>query len=174
MNAESTKARRSARWFPHPLTSVLLFVVWLWLNNSLAPGHLLLAALLAVVIPRFTARFWPEPVRVRRPLALLAYFGLVLRDVVVANLEVAALILGPASRWQPRFVNVPLRVRDDFVTTILASTVTLTPGTVSVDVQDDGSGGRTLLVHCLRCPDPEALIAQVRDRYEARLLEIFG
>jgi multicomponent K+:H+ antiporter subunit E len=111
---------------------------------------------------------------VSRPLALLAYLALVLRDVVVANVEVAVLILGPASRWQPRFVPVPLRVRDDFVTTILASTVTLTPGTVSVDVQDDGSGGRTLLVHCLRCPDPEALVSQVRDRYEARLLEIFG
>jgi multicomponent K+:H+ antiporter subunit E len=166
-------AQRPVRWLPHPWTSLLLFVVWLWLNNTLAPGHLLLAALLAVAIPRFTARFWPEPVRVRRPLALLAYLWLVLRDVVIANLEVAVLILGPASRWQPRFVRVPLRVRDDFVTTILASTVTLTPGTVSVEVEDDGQGGRTLLVHGLRCPDPEALIAQVRDRYEARLLEIF-
>jgi multicomponent K+:H+ antiporter subunit E len=166
-------AQRPVRWLPHPWTSLLLFVVWLWLNNTLAPGHLLLAALLAVAIPRFTARFWPEPVRVRKPLALLAYLWLVLRDVVVANLEVAALILGPASRWQPRFVRVPLRVRDDFVTTILASTVTLTPGTVSVEVEDDGKGGRTLLVHGLRCPDPETLVAQVRDRYEARLLEIF-
>lgn len=173
MNAGPT-VTRTRRWFPHPWTSVLLFVVWLWLNNTLAPGHLLLAALFAVAVPRFTARFWPEPVRVRKPLALLAYAGLVLRDVVVANLEVAALIVGPASRWQPCFVRVPLRVRDDFVTTILASTVTLTPGTVSVDVQDDGNGGRTLLVHSLRCPDPGALVAQVRDRYEARLLEIFG
>lgn len=164
---------REARQFPHPWTSVLLFVFWLWLNDTLAPGHLLLAALLAIAIPRFTSRFWSERVRVRRPLALLGYFALVLRDVVVANLEVAVLIAGPASRWQPRYVRVPLRVRGDFVTTILASTVTLTPGTVSIDVEEDEHGGRTLLVHCLRCPDAEALVAQVRDRYEARLLEIF-
>jgi multicomponent K+:H+ antiporter subunit E len=167
-------AQAQRRWFPHPWTSVLLFVVWLWLNNTLDPGHLLLAAVLAVAIPRFSAPFWPEPVRVRRPLALLAYLLLVFRDVLVANLQVAALILGPAARWQPRFVRVPLRLRDEFVTMILASTVTLTPGTISVEVEDDGSGARTLLLHCLRCPDEQAMVAQVRDRYEARLLEIFG
>ena len=167
-------SRLARRWWPHPLTSVVLFLAWLWLNNSLHPGHLVLAALLAFAIPLFTWRFWPQPVRVRRPLALLAYFGLVLRDVVVANLQVAAVILGPASARRPAFVRVPLRVRDEFVTTVLASTVTLTPGTVSVEIEDDGRGGRVLLVHCLRCDDPADLVAQVRDRYEARLMEIFG
>lgn len=167
-------ARRPSRWWPHPLTSALLFLAWLWLNNSLHPGHVLLAALAAFAIPLFTWRFWPAPVRIRRPLALLAYLGLVLYDVVVANLQVAAVILGPAAARRPAFVRVPLRVRDELVITALAATVTLTPGTVSVEVEGDGRGGRVLLVHCLRCEDPAALVEQVRQRYEARLMEIFG
>ena len=89
---------RARRLLPHPLLSALLLVCWLWLNNSVEPGHVVLGALLAVGIPLFTRRFWPDPIAVRHPLRVLEYAAIVLYDIVVANLEVAALILGPRSR----------------------------------------------------------------------------
>lgn len=167
----SAGTRPLRRLLPHPLLSVLLLACWLWLNNSAAPGQVVLGALLAVGLPLFTRRFWPEPLQVRRPLKVVEYAVLVLYDVVVANLQVAALILGPRSRLAPAFVRVPLELRSDFAVTVLASTVTLTPGTVSVEIED-GPAGRSLVVHALRCLDPDALVRDVKHRYELRLREI--
>jgi multicomponent K+:H+ antiporter subunit E len=160
------------RSLPHPLLSLLLLVCWLWLNNTLAPGHVLLGATLALVIPAFTRQFWPEPVVVRRPLRVLHYAALVMYDIVVANFEVAAIILGPASRVRPAFIRIPLELRSDLAVTVLASTVTLTPGTVSVGIDEDGSGGRVLVVHALRCLDAAAMARTIKLRYERRLKEI--
>jgi len=161
-----------SRLLPHPLLSLLLVVCWLWLNNTLAPGHVLLGAVLGVSIPYVTRRFWPEPLVIRRPLRVVEYAAVVLYDIVVANLEVAAIILGPLSRLRPAFVRVPLDLRTDFAVTVLASTVTLTPGTVSVEIEDDGTGRRLLVVHALRCFDAEALVHTIKQRYERRLKEI--
>jgi multicomponent K+:H+ antiporter subunit E len=47
------------RWLPHPVTSGILLVVWLLLNHTLSPGHMVLGAILAVLIPMFTQRFFP-------------------------------------------------------------------------------------------------------------------
>jgi len=157
---------------PHPLLSLLLLVCWLWLNNTLAPGHVLLGAALGTAIPYFTRRFWPEPLVIRRPLRVIEYAAVVLYDVVVANLQVAATILGPMSRLRPAFVRVPLDLRTDFAVTVLASTVTLTPGTVSVEVEDDGTGRRLLVVHVLRCLDDDDMVRTIKERYERRLKEI--
>lgn len=160
------------RLLPHPLLSLLLLAAWLCLNNTLAPGQVLLGSALAVAIPVFTRRFWPEPRLIHRPGRLVTYAAMLLYDIVVANLQVAALILGPRSRLAPAYVSVPLELRNDFAVTVLASTVTLTPGTISVDVVRDGSGGRVLVVHALRCLDPAELVRSIKDRYERRLMEI--
>ena len=161
-----------SRLLPHPLLSLLLVVCWLWLNNTLEPGHVLLGTVLGVAIPYVTRRFWPEPLVVRRPLRVVEYAAVVLYDVVVANLQVAAIILGPLSRVRPAFVRVPLDLRTDFAVTVLASTVTLTPGTVSVEVEDDGTGRRWLVVHALRCLDADDMVRTIKERYERRLKEI--
>jgi multicomponent K+:H+ antiporter subunit E len=160
------------RLLPHPLLSALLAVCWLWLNNTVAAGHVLLGALLGLGIPLLTRRFWPEPTRVRRPGRVLGYVAIVLYDVIAANLQVALLILGPGRRLRPAFVRVPLELRSDFAVTALASTVTLTPGTVSVDIETAADGGRSLVVHALRCLDPDGLARTIKQRYERRLMEI--
>lgn len=56
------------RILPHPILSIILVVIWLLLNNTIAPGHILLGAFLAVLIPWFTSSFWPETVYIRNPL----------------------------------------------------------------------------------------------------------
>jgi len=161
-----------SRLLPHPLLSLLLVVCWLWLNNTLEPGHVLLGTVLGVAIPYVTRRFWPEPLVVRRPLRVVEYAAVVLYDVVVANLQVTIIILGPLSRVRPAFVRVPVDLRTDFAVTVLASTVTLTPGTVSVEVEDDGTGRRWLVVHALRCLDADDMVRTIKERYEQRLKEI--
>jgi len=157
--------------FPHPLLSLALLAIWLLLNNSASPGHLVLGALLAVLIPLYTRRFWPEPERVRRPGLVLRFAGRVLWDILVANFRVARLVLGPRAAIRPMFVRVPLDVEGDLAVTILASVVSLTPGTVSADLDADRTH---LLVHALSEEDPADLIREIKSRYEGPIKEIFA
>jgi len=158
------------RLLPQPITSAVLLIAWLLAQNSVAPGQLLLGAALAVAIPRFTHRFWPEYPRTVRFVPLLRLAGVVLLDIVVANVVVAALILGPARRRRPRFITVPLALTTPYAVTLLASIISLTPGTVSSELDE---ARRTLLVHGLDVADEAAAVARIKQRYEAPLREIF-
>ena len=162
--------QRRPVWLPHPQLSILLLLLWLLLNNSAAPGHLVLGAALGILIPVFARRFWPEPVRVSHPSLLLRFAGRVLWDIVVANFAVARVVLGPSDSVRPAFVRVPLDLEGDFALTVLASVVSLTPGTVSAGIDADR---RYLLVHALSVDDTEALVQQIKTRYEAPIKEMF-
>jgi multicomponent K+:H+ antiporter subunit E len=157
------------RLLPHPLLSVILLVIWLLLVNELSIGHLLLGALLGWAVPLYTARFWPDQVQVRRPLLLLRLIGVVLYDILVANLTVARLILGRQERLQPAFVVLPLALRNELAISLLANTVSLTPGTVSAYLSADR---RCLIIHSLHTTAPGELLATIRRRYETPLKEI--
>ena len=169
------------RWLPTPYRSALLFVVWLLLNQSVEAVHLFFGALLAVLIPLLTLRFRdPQPL-IERPILALRYILRVFGDIVTANAQVAVLILGPKSRLNPAFVKVPLDLNHELPITILASTVSMTPGTVSAEVypaleslaEGEPMPQRWLLIHVLNLTDEAELIASIKQRYEAPLKEIF-
>lgn len=155
---------------PHPLLTPLLAVIWVLLNNSFTLGQWLFGALLGWLIPLFALRFWPERVRVHRPLALARFILMLLYDILVANLAVAWLIVRGERAQHPGFVEVALALRSDLAISLLANTISLTPGTVSAWLSPDR---RYLVVHGLDVRDPEALIATIKRRYEAPLVEIF-
>lgn len=161
---------QARRWLPHPSMSFALLVVWVLLFNSLAPLVLVSGLLVAWVFPLLTRAFWPEVPHVRHRGKLLHYILMVLGDIVLANLVALRLILGPRRNLNPAWIEVPLDIRDPYAITILASTISLTPGTVTCEV---GPGHARLLVHALNASDPEVLVAEIKRRYEAPLKEIF-
>jgi len=158
------------RLLPHPLLTPILAAVWLLLNNSYSPGHVVLGLMLGWAIPWFTLRFWPERVRIRRPWVLMRFVAVVLYDIVVANLIVARRILGRPEHLRPAFVEVPLALTSDLAISLLANTISLTPGTVSARLAPDRT---SLLVHGLHVPDAAELVASIKSRYEAPLKEVF-
>jgi multicomponent K+:H+ antiporter subunit E len=158
------------RLLPHPLLTVVLAGVWLLLANDFSFGHVLLGLLLGWAIPLFTLRFWPDKVTIRRPATLARFIAIVLYDIVVANLSVARLILVGPRGLKPAFVIVPLALRSDLAISLLANTICLTPGTVSSRLSPDR---QSLLVHALDVDDTEALVASIKQRYEAPLREVF-
>jgi multicomponent K+:H+ antiporter subunit E len=160
-----------ARLIPHPLLSLTLVLVWLGLVNKVTPGNLILAVSMGIVIPMLTAAYWPNRPKVGRPFRALEYFVIVLWDIVVANVEVAAIILfkrerNIASKW----IVVPLDLTSPEAITVLAGTITMTPGTVSAMLSADGG---SLLVHALHTDDPDGMRDAIKHRYERRLKEIF-
>lgn len=161
----------ASRLFPHPLLTLLLTLVWLLLVNQFTLNSLLFGFFLGIVIPIFTRPYWPDRPALRNPLMVAEYILVVLYDIVVANVVVASLVLFRANKnMHPAWVCIPLDLRTPEAITVLAGTITLTPGTVSADLSDHG---HTLLVHCLNAPDPGAIRDEIKERYERRLMEIF-
>lgn len=157
--------------FPHPFLSITLFVVWMLLVNRWALGSAVFAAMIGIGVPILTAPYWPDTRAFKSPSRIPAYIAIVFYDIVKANFSIAWVVLfTPRSKLQPAWISVPLELRQPEAITTLACTITLTPGTVSCDISEDG---RELLVHCLHAPDPDAVLDEIKTRYEDRLKEIF-
>ncbi|MGR0278280.1 Na+/H+ antiporter subunit E [Marinomonas dokdonensis] len=155
---------------PMPFHSLLLFSVWLLLNNSISAGHIVLALFFALTIPWLIADMHEKHPRIKKPWLAVRYSFMVIKDIITANLEVALLIIGPVKKLTPGFVAIPINLDSDLGITVLASTVSLTPGTVSAEVSEDKAW---LYIHTLHLEDEAALIDLIKQRYEAPIKEIF-
>jgi multicomponent K+:H+ antiporter subunit E len=155
-------------WLPHPVYCLFLAVGWMVLKEGYAVGDFLIGYVIGAVIVRILGDFWPGPVRVTNPLRLLRLLADFVHALVVANLTVAWTVIRPKLDIQPAFIVIPLDLEDDFRITMLASMITLTPGTLSVDVAADRSA---LYVHCLSAPDPDAVREEIKRVFEKGIME---
>ena len=156
---------------PHPLLTLMLIVVWQMLVNAVTVGSLVLGTILGLIIAIVTAPYWPDRPRLSSLPRIVEYVLVVFWDIILGNIHVAQVVLFKSNaNTKPAWISIPLDLRRPEAITVLAGTITLTPGTVSSDLSADG---RSLLVHCLDAPDPDAVRATIKARYEARLKEIF-
>lgn len=157
------------RWFPHPFVSFLVFLSWLMLSHSLDLTDILVALLLAIIIPRLVGPFISRTPHIHWTPAVKLFF-VVLWDIIVSNFRVAKMVLGPMDQLHPRWYRVPLETEHEEVNTLLAMIITTTPGTVSAGIDQERGD---ILVHALSSDDTELDIQEIKKRYETPLLEIF-
>ena len=158
------------RWLPSLPLSVTVFCFWLLMNDEISVGQVVMALVLALVIPPFAARLDREFARIGRLRSVPRMLGVLLWDIVQANVTVALQVLGPERKIRPGFIWVPLDIANIHGIAALTSIITLTPGTVSSALSADR---RHLLVHVLNLKDADEVIRQIKTRYEAPLMEIF-
>ena len=159
------------RVFPHPHLTILLTFVWVLLANKPSLNALVFGLILGIIIPFITQPYWPDRPKLRNWPMVVEYMLVVLWDIVLANIAVARIILFKRNADRhPNWVCIPLELRTPEAITVLAGTITMTPGTVSCDLS---AQGHNLLVHCLDAPDPDAVRDEIKRRYERRLKEIF-
>lgn len=154
-----------------PVLSVLLALAWLMLQQSLDLGNVLTACVLGWGLPRLLGGFL-GPAAQPRSVARALRLGLtVLWDIIVSNITVARLVLNPRSVPHPAWVKVPLTLTQPTAQALLASIITMTPGTVSAIVDEEGG---CIWVHALDCDDPAAVATDIDRRYQQPLMEILG
>ena len=160
------------RWLPFPLLSAALLAMWLLLNQSVAPGHLLLGAGLAVAGGRVLALLQAPAGRTRRrALAAAQLLGLVFADIVRSNVAVARIVLHPGVRKRNSgFLSMPLEVRHPGALAALACIITATPGTSWARYD---AARNILTIHVLDLIDEATWTRLFKERYERRLQEIF-
>lgn len=153
------------------LINVLLAVAWVFITGGFSVlngvfGFVLGLAALSLIREQVGTVGYVR--RLRRVAALASLF---LYELLLSALRVFKLVLTPdLSKLEPGFVAYPLTVDRDYEISMLANLITLTPGTLSVDVSDDR---RTLYIHAIHVPDPEELRTDIANGFERKILEAF-
>ena len=154
-----------------PAVIIAVFTAfWLAVFGSFTIPNLLLgiaASALSLVLIRGRAR---SEGRRLRPLKVLSLLVLFIKELALSAWKVAILVASPKMALKPGIFAFPLTVDRDFEITLLANLITLTPGTLSVDVSEDR---RVLYVHALDCSDPVATRRDIANGFEKKIMEAF-
>ena len=157
---------------PFPIVTAGLLGLWLLLNQSLSPGHILLGSIVGVVGGWSLQRLELPKLHLRQPGIICRLAAAVLKDIVLSNIAVARIVVGLRQRgWASGFVEIPLELRDPYGLAALACIITSTPGTLWADF--DAKNG-VLTIHVLDLVDRSEWIRIIKERYEKPLLEIFA
>jgi multicomponent K+:H+ antiporter subunit E len=161
-----------SRFFRHPILALGLLAMWLLLNDSLEPAHILLGLVIGVIGSATYARLEPPHGKLGRwmvPGAQLVW--LVVIDIFRSNAAVLRIALRPATKQRVEgFLTIPLEMRDPRGLAVLAAIVTATPGTAWAHYE---AAANVLTLHVLDLVDKDAWVRQFKDKYESRLMEIF-
>jgi len=153
----------------HMLLNVVLGVIWCFLVEDFRASTFVVGYLVGALVMYGSRRMLGEVMFFRKTVVLVKLLAVFLRELVVANVQVAWWILRPRLRVQPALIRVPITLETDAAITALAGMISLTPGTVTVDVAPDR---RSLDVHCLNVPDIEATRQSIQTMFEQPLREL--
>ncbi|WP_137135353.1 MULTISPECIES: Na+/H+ antiporter subunit E [Rhizobium] len=150
--------------------NLLLAILWIAVSGSATFVNFLfgfLVSALAIGLIREQAEGVSYLRRVRFILSLTILF---FKELALSAWKVATLVLRRDMDLKPGIFAFPLTVDRDFEITLLANLITLTPGTLSVDVSEDR---RTLYVHAIDCSDPEGTKRDIAEGFERKIMEAF-
>lgn len=151
------------------LSNILLMLIWVFLSGSYDAYNFtfgfILGFLIIWIIGSSNGRTKYVKI-VPRVIAFLIYF---IYEVIVANLQVAYEVMTPNLHVRPGIVKIPLDVTTDLEISLLANLITLTPGTLSLDVSDDR---KVLYVHSMYVHDKDEFIHDIKNGFERRILLI--
>ncbi|WCK13796.1 Na+/H+ antiporter subunit E [Agrobacterium tumefaciens] len=149
-----------------------LFVgVWLAVSGSVTPANILFGLIVSALALGLIRHQIPKGGRHRlRPVRVLSLLLLFFKELALSAWKVAVMVTRPKLDVQPGIFAYPLRLTTDFEITLLANLITLTPGTLSVDVSEDKT---TLYVHAIDCSNIEAAKNDIRNGFEKKIMEAF-
>lgn len=150
--------------------NLLLAVLWASVIGPFSPANLAAGFVLGYIVLRIGAGKEQRPKYVRQVLATIRLTIFTINEIIIANLRVARYTVSSLGKLQPAVLTVPL---EDDVTdaevTLLAILVTLTPGTLTLDVLGDNDA---MLVHFMHVDDPAQAIDEIKSGFERRILEV--
>lgn len=150
---------------------LILALIWVAISGSYTLPNLVFGFAIGWIVLFLVRDQLPTTRVVIRPWPTFLLGLLFVKELVLSSVRVAALVLSPRMDIKPGIFAYQLTVTRDFEITFLANLITLTPGTLSVDVSEDR---RTLYVHGMDCSDPEQARRDIRNGFERRIMEAFG
>ncbi|KMK77200.1 Na+/H+ antiporter subunit E [Alkalihalobacillus pseudalcaliphilus] len=149
--------------------TIVITVTWMLFQNSFTIVDLGLGYAVSIGIVFFFISLKGERFYLGRVWAAFVFIAVFLRELVVANLHVAKIVISPKIDIEPGIIAIPTKLQSETEKTLLAASLTLTPGSLSMEFSEDG---KTLFVHFLEAGDREERIRFILDTFEKRILEV--
>jgi multicomponent Na+:H+ antiporter subunit E len=146
----------------------LLTVAWGFVTGNFTLVNLVTGFILAYIALWLPSRMWGEVKYFRRLWLILRLIGVFLYELAVSGFTVAKMVMTPGLNFRSGIIAIPLNTRNDFEITLFANLISLTPGTLSIDVSADR---RTLYVHVMATEDPEADKNSMKQAFEQNIAE---
>lgn len=151
------------------LLNIGLAIIWMLLRNEFSPIEFFIGYVVGIALLYVLRRFLHFDFYFRRVIAIVKLILLFLWELVLANIDVAKIVLSPKLNVQPGIIAVPTRLKTEWEVTLLASLISLTPGTLSMYFSEDG---KTIYVHSIHVPDKDAMIKQIHNTFERAIMEV--
>ena len=151
------------------LFNILLAIAWMLLAGEITAGTFAVGMVVGYLILWFSRSAWGESKYFSKIPLVIMFVLYFLKELLIANLKVAFDIVTPKDYMEPGVIAVPLDVETDIEITLFANLVTLTPGTLSLDVSPDK---KTLYVHALYVKDAVQFRNELKNGLEKRLIEV--
>ena len=153
---------------------IFLVIIWLALTSSVQWQELtagsVISLLLSFILSKTYIRLGLPPLSIKRIAFFFIYLGVLFKEIIVANFDVAYRVIHPKMPIKPGIVVIKTDLKQDIAKMILANSITLTPGTFTLDIIDD-----TLLIHWInvKTKDMDEATRMIGERFEKYLKVIF-
>ncbi|MGG4550597.1 Na+/H+ antiporter subunit E [Rossellomorea marisflavi] len=151
------------------LLNFILAFVWMFLSVSFTAPSFIVGYLLGLLIILAMRRFFSDRFYLWRVVASISLLLLFLKELIKANVDVLKTVLKPKLDFQPGIFAYETKLKKDWEVTLLANLITLTPGTLVMDVSMDK---KILYVHAIDLPDKDAVIDDIRNSFEKAIMEV--
>jgi multicomponent Na+:H+ antiporter subunit E len=151
------------------LLNIFLALVWTFLQGELHASNFAIGLVLGYLVIAVSQRILGNVAYVLKVLQVFGFVIFVLWEIFTASLALAWIIVQPRLQLRPAVVAIPLDADTDLEIATLANLLTLSPGTLSLDVSTDA---RTLYVHTMVLDDPDEFRREIKEKMERRVLEV--
>jgi multicomponent Na+:H+ antiporter subunit E len=152
------------------LYNIVLAIMWMFLNAKFKPHDFFMGFLIGYVILFISRKAFSDDVYFKKLAQIINFLIKFFTELLIANIGVAKIVLQPNIRIRPGVIALPLDLQTDWEITTLANAITLTPGTLSIDLSDDG---KILYVHSIDIKGTEKLIQSIKENLEKPISEVY-
>ena len=151
------------------LLNFLISFIWMFLKSSFAPDTFLIGFIIGLFLIYVTRRFFPTKFYLFQVISILKLLWIFLKELIIANIAVLKIILRPKLAVTPGIFAMETVLTKDWEITVLCNLITLTPGTLVLDISEDN---KVLYIHAMDISDKEGTITSIRNSFEKAILEV--
>ncbi|KDN57833.1 Na+/H+ antiporter subunit E [Exiguobacterium sp. AB2] len=149
--------------------NTVIAIMWAVLWNSYTGVDFLLGYIVGIFILFVLRRFLHFDFYMRRVFAAFKLIALFIKELILSNIDVVKVLLSPKFNIEPGIIEVPTQLKSDWELTLLASLISLTPGTLVMDFSEDK---KSIFLHSIHVPDKEEMIREIHDTFEKAIMEV--
>ncbi|WP_173916068.1 Na+/H+ antiporter subunit E [Halobacillus sp. Marseille-Q1614] len=149
--------------------NIIVAFMWMFLSETYTFTTFLVGYIIGIALLYVMKRFIPGSFYMKRVISIIKLLLLFIRELILSNIDIIKMVYKPKIDVQPGIFRLPIELNNNWEITLLANLISLTPGTLTLEVSEDLS---TLYIHAMDIPDIEASVKEIKETFEKAILEV--